>query len=424
LNKCTIVRQALVCLAILVLLAGSALAGATVAIVKGKDVDRMVAEAIDLLGGMRQFVKDGQKVTLKPNLVHQPALPGREQTRTDSKVVPGFTTDIRIVKALAQQMLKAAQCKVAVAEGTPNDATKMFDFLGYTQMARQAGIQLVDLDRSVRTKVKIDGPARKEYSLPVATQTCDVLVDVPVMKTHQLAGVTLGMKNLFGLLPEPRKVFHARLDEVLCDLCAARKPDLVIVDGLVAMEGQGPLEGTPVPMGLLVAGTDVVAVDTVCAAIMGFEPSRVTHLALAAKRGLGEADLSRITVKGLSVKEVLRPFKHALWEAEVSIPKTDEAAQELLPIADTVRRTDWNGELFYSFGPRHLKVDSQKYPGRESQGFTVRIPIQGNRIYFYPRYRVLYPEEAQAAMDEVAQWIGEKLGKNIPMQRKAMRAPE
>ncbi len=109
------------------LLPGGAWAG-TVAIVRGKDPDKMVAEAIEMLGGMKQFVKDGQKVVIKPNLVHQPALPGREQRVGDGKVRPGFTTDVRIVKALARQMLAAAKCKVTVAHyvGT---------FMAWTQLS-------------------------------------------------------------------------------------------------------------------------------------------------------------------------------------------------------------------------------------------------------------------------------------------------
>ena len=381
----------------------------------------MVAEAIELLGGMKQFVKDGQKVVIKPNLVHQPALPGREQRHGDGKVRPGFTTDVRIVKALARQMLAAAKCKVTVAEGTPNDATRMFDFLGYTTMAKELGVALVDVDRAERMTVKLDGLARKEYSLPVVTQTADVLVDVAVLKTHQLTGVTLGMKNLFGLLPEPRKDYHAKLDEVLCDLCLARKPDLVIVDGLVAMEGQGPLEGTPVPMDIIVAGRDIVSVDAVCTAIMGFHPPNVRHLSLARDKGIGVIALSRIPIAGVQMEDVQRAFRHPLWEAEVRVAKSDALVGKLVQLADRIYKNERSEELLLSFPPKHLKVDTEKHPDRESHGFEVHVPLAGDTISFCPRFRVLFAAEGQAAADEVGRWIQETLGKGIPMTKTLMR---
>jgi len=410
--------------AVLALLTARAWAGATVAIVKGKDVDKMVAEAVDLLGGMKQFVKDGQRVVLKPNLVHQPNLPTRWHTPRDKSIRPAFTTDIRIVRALSQQMLQAAKCKLTLAEGTPNEATRMFEFLGYTQLAKELGINLVDLDQSERMTVKVDGLARKEYSLPAVTQTCDVLVDIAVMKTHHLTGVTLGMKNLFGLTPMPKRQFHAKINEVLCDLCLARKPDLVLVDGLVAMEGQGPLDGTTVQMDLLVAGRDIVAVDAVCTAIMGFDPDRVKHLKLASGKGIGESDLKKITVKGVPIEEVRRPFKHARWEAQVSVRKTDALVGKLVQLADRVYKHDDSEEIYLSFPAERLKVDKEKHPDRESHGFSVHVPLRGDRILFNVPYRVLFGEEGQAAADEVGVWIQQNLGRDIEMAKTPSREPD
>ncbi len=329
---------------------------------------------------------------------------------------------MRIVKALARQMLAAAKCKVTVAEGTPNGATRMFDFLGYTAMAKELGIELVDVDRSERMTVKLpNGLARKEYSLPVVTQTADVLVDVAVMKTHQLTGVTLGMKNLFGLLPEPRRAYHAKVDEVLCDLCLARKPDLVIVDGLVGMEGQGPLDGTPVVMDLIVAGRDIVAVDAVCTAIMGFHPPNVRHLSLARDKGIGTLALSRIPTAGADVEDVSRAFRHPLWDAEVRIAKTDALVGRLVQLADRVYKHEMGEEVILTFSPTHLKVDTEKHPDRVSHGFDVHVPLAGDTISFRPRFRVLFAEEGRAAADEVARWIQDNLGKDLPMTKSPMR---
>jgi len=381
----------------------------TVAIVKGKDVDTMVAEAIGLLGGMEQFVQDGQKVVIKPNLVHQPSRWRYEQTGKGKEVREEFTTDIRIVESLARRIREAARCTITIAEGTPDKATTLFKFLGYDTMAGRLGIDLVDVDEGERTAVAVDGLARKEYSLPVVTQTSDVLIDVPAMKTHHRTGVTLGMKNLFGLLPMPKEEFHGQLDEVICDLSLARKPDLVIVDGLVAMEGQGPLYGSPVAMDILVAGRDVVAVDAVCTAIMGFEPRRVRHLKLAHEKGLGEIDLRKIRIKGLRIEDVRRPFEHAMADAEVRLEKTDAMVGKLAEMAQGVERKWAGADLVLTFR-EGLKVDRARYPDRQAHGFRVHVPRRGNEIVFYVPYKVLYDENRQAAVDEMSQWIEENLG--------------
>ena len=386
-------------------------AGTTVAIVKGKDVDRMVAEAIELLGGMKQFVRDGQKVVIKPNLVYQPALAGPKESRGKGPIQEEHTTDVRIVKALASQMLATAKCKIAVAEGSPYVLSELYDFLGYTAAAKELGIELVDTDKAERMTVKLDGGAREEYSLPVVTQTADVLVDVAAMKTHHLTGVTLGMKNLFGLVPMPKMAFHDPLSQVLCDLSLARKPDLVIIDGLVAMEGQGPLWGRPVEMDLLIAGTDIVAVDAVTAAVMGIEPERVKHLRLAHERGLGEIDLAKIEVKGLPIKAVRRGFEQPVADAEVRIARTDALVGKLVEMADQVSR-DWRAaDLVLTFRGG-LKPDRKRHPSRWGRGFRVRVPPQGDEIVFCVPYRLLYEEEIPAAAGEAVQWIEDNLGKD------------
>jgi len=406
----------------LLLLAGSACPATVVAIVKGKDVDKMVAEAIDLLGGIKQFVKDGQKVVIKPNVVHQPAVTGGPWERRNPQIRPEFTTDVRIVRALAQEMLKAARCTVTVAEGTPEDLSRLYEFLGYTRMAKDLGIQLVDVDRAERTTVRVDGLAYKEYSLPVVTQTCDVLVNAPAMKTHQLGGVTLGMKNFFGLLPMPKSRFHAKVHAVLCDLTLARKPDLVVIDGLVAMEGQGPLQGTPVVMDLIIAGRDVVAVDAVATAVMGFDPRRVQCLRLAGEANIGESDLQKITVKGVPIHQVRRQFQHAWWEAEASIPKTHARVGKLLEIAERAYKDHGDERhrhesIVATFPADQLKVDSARYPTRRSRGFRARVPCRGDTIFFHIPYKVLFEENGRAAVDEVEAWVHRNLGEDIEVRK-------
>jgi len=389
-----------------------------VAIVKGKDVGKMMAEAMELLGGTGQFVRDGQKVVIKPNLVYQPSLKKTREGRRGGPICQEHTADVRIVEALARQMRQAARCSITIAEGTPNNLAELYELLGYTRLAREMDLELVDVDAAPRTTVVLGGPPPKTYSLPAVTQTSDVLVDVAVMKTHYMAGVTLGMKNLFGLLPIPKHRFHAQLDEVLCDLVTARKPDLVVIDGLVAMEGQGPLWGSPVAMDLIIAGRSVVAVDAVCAAVMGLDPTRIPHLALAHERGLGEVDPKKIDVRGLAIAAVRRPFAPAMWDAEVRMARTDALVGRLVAMADKVSKPWGRGSLELSFRAR-LQADRRKYPGRRPQSLVIRVPHGGDQILFHVPYRTAYPECAEAACDEAIAWIREHLGPDIP----AVRAP-
>jgi hypothetical protein len=193
-----------------------------------------------------------------------------------------------------------------------------------------------------------------------------------------------------------------------------------MIDGLVAMEGQGPLGGTPVEMDVLIAGRDLVAVDSVGCAVMGIDPRRIEHLRLAHERGLGEIDLKKIEVKGLSIAKVRRRFQPALWDAEVRIAKTDALVGRLAQMCDGAAKPWGRASLALTFRTR-LKVDSKKYPSRRSRGFTVRIPPRGDQILFHAPYNVLYDENAQAAADELADWIRANLGGDIEIIKSPKR---
>jgi uncharacterized protein (DUF362 family) len=142
-----------------------------------------------------------------------------------------------------------------------------------------------------------------ELWLPDALTEADVVVSMPKMKTHHWAGVTLSLKNCFGCLPGrvygwPKNALHwVGIDNAILDVAGAVRPAYAIVDGIVAMEGNGPIDGTPVAAGVLVFGDDPVATDTVTATMMGFDPTKIDYLREAA-RFLGQGDLDRITQRG------------------------------------------------------------------------------------------------------------------------------
>ena len=142
-----------------------------------------------------------------------------------------------------------------------------------------------------------------------------------MLKTHDQLEVTLGLKNMKGLINDETKVlFHREgVIEGVVELCAALKPSFTVVDGIIGQEGMGPMYGLPVEMDLIVAGMDTVAVDSVGGAIMGFEPGEVPITVSAAKRGLGIMDLQDIDIAGETLDAVTRRFVRAHEDERVQV---------------------------------------------------------------------------------------------------------
>ena len=131
------------------------------------------------------------------------------------------------------------------------------------------------------------------------------------MKTHKETAVTLGMKNMFGLLPEKRKIeFHLLgISKVIVDINAVLRPKLTVIDGFYALEGPGPIGGNPVKMNLIIAGQDPVATDATACRIMGIDPYQVYHIRKAYKKGFGEINSAKIDVVGERIETVKRKFR-------------------------------------------------------------------------------------------------------------------
>ncbi|SPE40484.1 exported hypothetical protein [Candidatus Sulfopaludibacter sp. SbA3] len=290
------------------------------------NITRAVEMAIDLLGGIRGVAGDKERIMLKPNLVS-----------TDAHA----TTKPEVIQALAQ-LMKRARKQVLIGEGSaaapgfnyrhPDtfrtrkreilDPMQDFVFkqLGYTDLAQRLGIPLVNLHSGPLVEVEVpDAFVFPTVTIHRALTDIDLLCSVPMMKTHQLAQVTLGIKNLVGTFPgtvyqSVRGAMHDAAAKVepsgtaaaIVDMLRANKLGLVVVDASTAMEGNGPTDGTLVKMDLIVAGTNPVATDMVASSIMGFEPAEVPTFAWANKAGLGPTALSEIEIRGEKVDQVRR----------------------------------------------------------------------------------------------------------------------
>jgi uncharacterized protein (DUF362 family) len=163
----------------------------------------------------------------------------------------------------------------------------------------------------VPDKIKLvipDGEALKSITVPrLVTEAA--IISAAKLKTHSNTGVTLGMKNMFGLLPEKFKgKYHLKgISKVIVDINTVLKPALTVIDGFVGMEGSGPVDGTPVQMNLVIAGTDAVATDATACRVMGIDPHEIKHIRRAYEKGLGNID--NVQILGAELETVVRPFK-------------------------------------------------------------------------------------------------------------------
>ncbi len=269
-----------------------------VAVVKGPRGLEPVLNALDLIDH-KEALKDWDRVLIKVNFI------------TTKTWDTGATTDPVVVEAIIQRLQDLSKEVIVVeSDATTTNATKAFHATGMDEMCERNGVEWINL-RHDKDRVKLPVPgwsALKKITVPrIVTESG--IVSAAKMKTHMETGVTLGMKNLFGLLPDKFKgKFHVKgMHKVVADIITVINPHLTVIDGFVAMEGRGPVGGSPVQMETIVAGRDVVAVDATASRLMGIDPHEIGHIMMAHERGLGEVD--SVEVVGESLANVVRVFK-------------------------------------------------------------------------------------------------------------------
>lgn len=223
----------------------------------------------------------GKRVVLKPNLVEfDPNTP--------------INTNPVFVEAVLEafRSLGAAEVRIAEGPGHRRGTLDMADQAGYFQAIPAFESIFTDLNLDAVTEVPLKARHSKIESLylPNTVLGCDLLVSLPKLKTHHWVGATLSMKNLFGLVPGgvygwPKNNLHWNgINESIADLHGTTPSQFAVVDGIVGMEGNGPIQGTPKTAGVIVAGTDPVAVDCTCCRIMGIDPGKIDYIKLADSR--------------------------------------------------------------------------------------------------------------------------------------------
>jgi uncharacterized protein (DUF362 family) len=265
-----------------------------------QDLGSLIYESLSVF---KLPIKD-KTVLLKPNLVGPDPL-------------GVINTHPAVIAATRESFLRLGASQVFIGDGPAMDrdteaileSVRMREYVG--SLVRT----FVDLnvDDVARVPLKTHASRLNQLYLPKTALGVDFLVSMPKLKTHHWAGLTLSLKNMFGIVPGscygwPKNVLHwAGIDRAILDLNAAARPDFAIVDGIVGMEGNGPIQGTPKASGVLLFGSDPVAVDATGCRVMGLSPERVKYLAQAGTM-LGHTNADKIQQLGEKIEDVRMPF--------------------------------------------------------------------------------------------------------------------
>ena len=268
-------------------------------------VVKAASYSIDLASRIREGIRalrldvKGKSVLLKPNLV--------EFDRSTA-----INTDVAVIAAAYDVFRSLGAASVVIGEGPGHrrDTMGLSEEAGYLLGIEKFEERFVDLNRDDVSKAKGFGDG---VYLPNTALGADLIVSLAKMKTHHWAGATLSMKNLFGLVPGsvygwPKNELHYfGIPRSIVELNRIFRKTFAIVDGITGMEGNGPIQGTPKQAGVLVMGSDLVAVDATCCRIMGIAPEKIEYLQLSAD--LGAIDNKQIEQRGERVETVRTDFK-------------------------------------------------------------------------------------------------------------------
>ncbi len=263
-----------------------------------KHVEKAVQNLLDDLGGIEKYVRKGQKVLLKPNML---------SAKTPER---GITTHPVLLETVVR-IVQAQGAEVWIGD-SPSGALKgikrCWENTGFLEVAERTGARLINFEASGTQKISNQG---KVFHFAQSVFEADVVINLPKWKTHGFTLYTGAIKNLYGTLPGFQKArFHKeyplpkKFSQNLVDIYKCICPALHIMDGVLGMSGNGPATGDLRDVGLLVASEDGVALDTVVSHLMGFDPKNIDMIRLAGEQGLGISDLKRIETSGIPLNKI------------------------------------------------------------------------------------------------------------------------
>ncbi|HMK35111.1 MAG TPA: DUF362 domain-containing protein [Desulfomonilaceae bacterium] len=270
-----------------------------VVISHGRNPATMTRAAVDGLGGMKRFVKAGAKVVIKPNMSFA------------SGPQSGSNTHPAVVSEVAKMCAEAGASRISILDNVlqqPQDCLSLSKIPEQCEKVPNTSVHVIKGQRLFK-EISLDrGTLIKSMGVATEVLDADVLIAVPVGKSHSSAGVSLSMKGMMGLIfDNDRRSFHTRgLQEAIVDMVTILKPHLVVIDGTRILSSGGPGgPGDVIPLNLVVASTDMVAADAQMVALgtwygKKLEPRQVKHISMAAERGLGRMDLDKLSISNIT----------------------------------------------------------------------------------------------------------------------------
>ncbi|MBS7610249.1 DUF362 domain-containing protein [Candidatus Bathyarchaeota archaeon] len=289
----------------------------SVAVVRGEDRYSIVTKALQLIrDDVNPASIRGRRVLVKPNLV--------------SSSIELAATHIDAVRAVVDFLQPFEPKRILVAEGSASDTWEAYERFGYRSLEKDYGnLELLDLNGDSYDTILLETlyGNGKEVRISHTAKACEFRISVARAKTHDHVACTLTLKNMLGCIPKGEQVWaHGAgiepsepletvlksnwlLAKNLVKIASAVKPHMGVIDGFVGMEGNGPVGGIPVSLGVAVASCDFVAADAVMATVMGFEPMEISYIYLANELGLGIGDPKSLTIIGDDPYGVRRKFR-------------------------------------------------------------------------------------------------------------------
>jgi uncharacterized protein (DUF362 family) len=182
-------------------------------------------------------------------------------------------------------------------------AEEVFDTSGAREVCNYYGASLVDLGEDIHIPIRSEFRVLRDFRLPTTLLKAEALVNISVMKASQLTGVALSLKNIFDLIPGGSSKYQSKVEDAICDILMFKKPDLNMIDGMTAIEGNRPKK-----MNLILASEDPVALDTVSCKVMGINPAMIEHIVKPGFYNLGETLMQKIEVVGERIEHVRERF--------------------------------------------------------------------------------------------------------------------
>jgi uncharacterized protein (DUF362 family) len=261
-------------------------------VVKGSNINSMVDSAFKYLGGIKSFIKKGDIVVIKPNI------------GWDRSPEYAANTNPFLVGALVKACFEAGAKSVKVFDHTVNNPQRCYKNSGIKDEAEKYGATVTYIDESRFKEVNIKGEKLKSWPVYKDVLEADKVINVPVAKTHGIARLTLGIKNLMGVIGGSRRRLHQDIDQSLADLTLVIKPTITVLDAIRILTANGPTGGDlkdVKQLNTIVIGRDMVAVDAFGCTFFGIDPKDIGYIMACHKMGTGRSDLNNLKIKRIEL---------------------------------------------------------------------------------------------------------------------------